>query len=53
MIIHLIIGVSVIDAETKDWFVNKKLVKQAYNGRLTYFNKASILYPQPEREVAS
>ena len=50
MIIHLMIGV--IDAEVKGWFVNKKLVKQAVNGRLTYFDKASILYPQPEREVA-
>lgn len=49
MTIHLMIGV--IDAKVKGWFVNKKLVKQAYNGRLTYFDKTSILYPQPEREV--
>ena len=50
MIIHLMIGS--IDAKAKGWYVNKKLVKQAYNGHLTYFDKTSILYPQPEREVA-
>ena len=49
MTIYLLIG----SIDVKGWYVNKKLVKQAYNGRLTYFDKTSILYPQPEREVAS
>ena len=48
MTIYLMIGV----IDVKGWFVNKKLVKQAVNGRLTYFDKTSILYPKPEREVA-
>ena len=48
MIIYLLIG----SIDIKGWYVNKKLVKQAVNGRLTYFDKTSILYPQPEREVA-
>lgn len=49
MTIYLNVGYAI---DAKGWYVNKKFVKQVVNGRLTYFDKTSMLYPQPEREVA-